>query len=358
MHSWLRTYETCVDQFLAPSQFVREKLIKNSWDASRIQVLPHFQKVLTEITNPKLPASILYFGRLSPEKGVDDLLRAMHHVPNLRLRIAGDGPQRTELEGLKNKLRVENVQFLGHLGSSALDREISSSQFTILPSRAYETLGKSILESYARGRAVVASDVGSRRELKTAKPGCCTSLEISVRLSLLSLQPDLASAMGAAGRDLVEKRYRPEDHYERLLPIYKQLIVDKKCTAHSVVVSGNVPSLRCLCRRPRVGAKYSGIETYYEEAGKHLVSMGHEITVYCRSHCTPKITTYNGMRLIRPPTIRSKHLETAIHTLLSAIHAGLGDFDIVHFHALGPALFSFIPRLLGKKTIVTVQGLD
>jgi glycosyltransferase involved in cell wall biosynthesis len=51
-------------------------------------------------------------------------------------------------------------------------------------------------------------------------------------------------------------------------------------------------------------------------------------------------------------------METAVHTLLSTLHASFSDFDIVHFHALGPALFSFIPRLFGKKTIVTVQGLD
>jgi glycosyltransferase involved in cell wall biosynthesis len=64
------------------------------------------------------------------------------------------------------------------------------------------------------------------------------------------------------------------------------------------------------------------------------------------------------MRLVRLPTIRSKHMDTVIHTMLSTAHAVFGDSDIVHYHALGPALFSFIPRMLGKKTLVTVQGLD
>jgi hypothetical protein len=45
-------------------------------------------------------------------------------------------------------------------------------------------------------------------------------------------------------------------------------------------------------------------------------------------------------------------------TLLSTIHAMSSHFDIVHYHCLGPALFSFLPRLAGKKTVVTVQGLD
>jgi len=64
------------------------------------------------------------------------------------------------------------------------------------------------------------------------------------------------------------------------------------------------------------------------------------------------------MRVRRLPAIRSKHLETAVHTLLSTVHAMASDCDIVHYHCLGPALFSFLPRLVGKKTVVTVQGLD
>jgi len=109
-----------------------------------------------------------------------------------------------------------------------------------------------------------------------------------------------------------------------------------------------------------VVSKYSGIESYYEQAGHELARLGHEVTVYCRSYFTPPIpmNTHNGMRVRRLPTIRSKHLETLIHTLLSTAHAVASDYDIIHYHCLGPALFSFLPRLFGKKTVVTVQGLD
>lgn len=105
-------------------------------------------------------------------------------------------------------------------------------------------------------------------------------------------------------------------------------------------------------------SKYSGIETYYEEVGRRLAQMGHEVTVYCRTYFTPALAEHHGMRLVRLPTIRSKHLETVIHTLLSTAHALTQSYEVVHYHALGPALFSFLPRLLGKKTAVTVQGLD
>src|SRR5258708_7094627 len=86
--------------------------------------------------------------------------------------------------------------------------------------------------------------------------------------------------------------------------------------------------------------------------------MGHEVTIYCRNHFTPALAEHNGMRLVRLPTRRSKHLGTVSPTLLSTAHALTQRYDVVHYHALGPALFSFLPRLVGKKTAVTVQGLD
>src|SRR4029077_970832 len=106
------------------------------------------------------------------EKGVDDLLAAMYRLPTVQLIIAGDGPQRPVLQVLAKTLGLNNVSFVGHVSGAALEQLIANSQFTVFPSRAYETMGKSILESYAQGRAVVASDLGSRRELvKEGKTG-------------------------------------------------------------------------------------------------------------------------------------------------------------------------------------------
>jgi glycosyltransferase involved in cell wall biosynthesis len=105
-------------------------------------------------------------------------------------------------------------------------------------------------------------------------------------------------------------------------------------------------------------SKYSGIETYYEEVGKALAESGHDVRIYCRSYFTPKVKSHNGMRIIRIPAPKLKHLETFFHTGLSTLHAVFSDHDIIHYHALGPSVFSFIPRMFGKKTVVTVQGLD
>ncbi|MBV9572586.1 MAG: glycosyltransferase family 4 protein [Acidobacteriales bacterium] len=105
-------------------------------------------------------------------------------------------------------------------------------------------------------------------------------------------------------------------------------------------------------------SKYSGIETYYEQVGQRLAARGHHVTIYCRSYFTPRLKSYNGMRIVRLPTIRCRPLETLLHSLLSTVHAMCTRCDVVHYQALGPALFSFLPRIAGKKTVVTVQGLD
>ncbi|MGH9539544.1 MAG: glycosyltransferase family 4 protein, partial [Terriglobales bacterium] len=366
LHKWLHTYKSCVSRFLAPSRFVKGKLVENGWDAMKIDVLPHFQKLPACPAPASLAgAPILYFGRLSAEKGLTDLLRAMRDLPYVSLQIAGEGPQKAELEHLARELDLTNVDFVGHVTGDRLDQLISSSRFTVLPTRAYETMGKSILESYAWGRAVVASDLGSRRELvHEGETGVLYRVgdvaQLAAAISFLVERPALAAEMGGAGRELVIRQHSPESHYQALTRVYEQLAAPSPTRKDGGQIRArSKTALRVAFIGGRgVISKYSGIETYYEEIGKRLVEMGHDVTVYCRTYFSPRQTEHNGMRLVRLPTIRSKHCETVVHTLLSTVHALFGDADIVHYHCLGPALFSFLPRWFGKKTVVTVQGLD
>jgi glycosyltransferase involved in cell wall biosynthesis len=375
VHKWLGSYRNCVDCFLAPSQFVRDKFVEHGWDPAKFEVLPHFQRVKPAMERSTPTAPLLYFGRLSPEKGVADLLRAMRPLPNLRLIIAGDGPERGRLEQLAAELRLANVEFAGQLRGAELDRAIANSCFTVLPSHAYETLGKTLLESYAEARAVIATDLGSRRELVHAgKTGLLYTTgdveQLASAIQFLSSQPELADQMGRAGREQMRRNYTPEAHYERLVGLYERLAAGKRQSSSAAMRitprSGDVHPAALQKKMLRVAfiggrgvvSKYSGIETYYEEIGKRLAGMGHPVTVYCRNYFTPPGKEHNGMQVVRLPTIRSKHLETLVHTFLSTLHVLAQPCDIVHYHALGPALFSFIPRLAGKKTVVTVQGLD
>jgi len=382
-HRGLGTYRRCVDLFLAPSEFVRSKFTEHGWNASKFEVLPHFQEV-HEVSAQPAACQILSFGRLSPEKGIGDLLCAMEQVPEVKLVIAGDGPQRTELEQRAASRGLKNVTFVGQVDKARRDQLISQSLFTVFPSHAYETLGKTILESYAEGRAVVASDLGSRREfVSDGKTGLLYRVgdrdQLAQAVRFLQGRPELAERMGRAGWEFVRKHHTSKSHYDKLIDLYGRLI-DGSRRKHSLVVTDEPARWRRSLqgggdvRSPSVGnhsklriafiggrgvvSKYSGIEAYYEEVGSRLARMGHEVTVYARNYFTPAMERYNGMRILRLPTIRSKHFETVIHTALSTAHAVRQHYDVTHYHALGPALFSGIPRLFGEKTAVTVQGLD
>lgn len=103
----------------------------------------------------------------------------------------------------------------------------------------------------------------------------------------------------------------------------------------------------------------AGVEKSLEELCPRLADRGHEITLYCSSQVATTETYYKNTRLKRMPAIPSKHFETISRTVISALHALFGRYDIVHFHSIGPALASWIARFFcGSKVVVTVHGLD
>ncbi len=108
-----------------------------------------------------------------------------------------------------------------------------------------------------------------------------------------------------------------------------------------------------------VPASYSGFETCVEQLGYRLVQRGHEVSVYCRSHhITYPDTMYRGMRLIKLPTIANKYLDTIVHSGISSLHALWQRYDIGLYFIAGNSPATWIPRLVGTKTILNVDGLD
>jgi glycosyltransferase involved in cell wall biosynthesis len=108
-----------------------------------------------------------------------------------------------------------------------------------------------------------------------------------------------------------------------------------------------------------IPAHFGGIEFHVDELSRCLVRRGHSVYVYVRSWYTPRdLSTYEGVRLVHTPTIRTKHLDAALHSLTSSLHALLQDYSIVHYHALGPSFFAWLPRLRDHKVVVTIHALD
>ncbi len=108
-----------------------------------------------------------------------------------------------------------------------------------------------------------------------------------------------------------------------------------------------------------VPANYGGFETFAEELGARLAERGHEITVYGRrGFIDPGLEDYRGMRLVVLPALRTKHLETVSHTMLSAVHAARKGYDVVLMCNAANAPFVRILQMAGVPVALNVDGLE
>jgi len=103
-----------------------------------------------------------------------------------------------------------------------------------------------------------------------------------------------------------------------------------------------------------------GVERHVEQVAMRLAERGHRVSVYVRKYADYQKHTWNGVRLIRVPSIRTKNLDTITHVLLSTIHVLFQETDIIHFHGVGPSTMAWIPRLLkpSAKIVCTFHSRD
>lgn len=107
-----------------------------------------------------------------------------------------------------------------------------------------------------------------------------------------------------------------------------------------------------------------GIEIVVKELCTRMAKNGYTVTCYNRSghHVSgaeyDKKTEYEGINQKCVPTIEKKGLAAVSSSFFAALYSAFGKYNVVHIHAEGPAFFSWLPKLLGKRVIVTVHGLD
>lgn len=107
----------------------------------------------------------------------------------------------------------------------------------------------------------------------------------------------------------------------------------------------------------RIPSREGGIEIHVEEIAKRLSEKGHCVDAYCRNG-DKNLTKYEGINIIRVPTIDSKSLDAIVYSFIATMKALFKSYDVYHFHALGPSTMAILPKILGKKVVCTVHGLD
>lgn len=151
--------EKYVDRFVCVSDFMQQKCRQfNPAIAGKSVQIDNPVNIPETIGEKEQGAYLLYFGRLSHEKGIDVLIKAMEDFPGIHLKIAGAGT-------LKFEDVPAHVEFLGFKRHDELRRLIDGAMFTLVPSCWYETFGLSCAESLSQGTPVIASRIGALPEV-------------------------------------------------------------------------------------------------------------------------------------------------------------------------------------------------
>src|SRR5262245_6660245 len=110
-----------------------------------------------------------------------------------------------------------------------------------------------------------------------------------------------------------------------------------------------------------VPASFGGVERHVEEIGSRLAAEGHDVVVFCRKGygSDTSLVQYHGMRLAYQRTVNSKHLESFVASASATLATVGRGYDVIHFHAVGPGLFTPLAQWLTRARVVqTIHGLD
>jgi len=226
-HKILHIYDL-VDVFVSPSRFLKTKLEEMGFKC-RIKYLPNF--VRTNKFRPQYEASensIVYFGRLSKEKGLYTLLEAVKGL-DAKLKIIGEGLLKEALERRVEDKGIKNVEFLGYRTGEDLKDEIRKSMFVVLPSECYENNPRSIIEGFALGKPAIGARIGGIPELVknnetglTFEPGNVKDLQSKIKYLIDNSNKIIE--IGKNARRFVEKELNAEKHYQSLMKIYEDVL--------------------------------------------------------------------------------------------------------------------------------------
>lgn len=229
VHDATKAYTGRIDRFIAPSRFVAGKLLERGLPSEQVAVIPNF--VDPERWTPGEDGDgsyVLFSGRLSHEKGVETLVRAMAGLPEIPLKIVGSGMLETSARQLARELGATNIEFTGFKSEKEVRRLVQESRFICTPSEWYENAPMSVLEAFACGKPAVASRIGGIPEMvREGETGLLAEAgdagDLRDAISRLWEQPELVREMGGNARTLVETDYSPATHYDKIISTYQQV---------------------------------------------------------------------------------------------------------------------------------------
>ncbi len=228
-HLWNRTYLDNVDKFIALSRFSLNKFVEYGLPEEKLVYLPNCLELSEFKPSYKNKGYILFVGRLNQKYGIFTLLKAAEQLPQVDFHIAGNGEDETEIQKIVREKKLTNIKLLGFLPPEQLGKEMAESSFIVFPNTIYHNCPMVILEAFALGKPVVASNLGSIPELVEKN---VTGLlfetesvsELADQILKLYSQPRLVRELGENARKKAERDFSTEKYYPRLLGLYQNLL--------------------------------------------------------------------------------------------------------------------------------------
>jgi glycosyltransferase involved in cell wall biosynthesis len=225
LHRSLNTYRDKVARYIALNEFCRSKLIEGGLPAERIRVKPNFIDA-SDMQNAFCRDGGLYVGRLSNEKGLDVLVKAVGLLGRNPVRLIGGG----DLENVVKS--VFGDAYLGYQPLSTITQEMRRSSYLVLPSICYEGFPRTIVEAFSAGLPVIASRLGSLPEIveegRTGllfEPG--SARDLANKISWAEAHPQEMGRMGEAAYEEHSRKYTSQKNYEILMEIYDEAICER-----------------------------------------------------------------------------------------------------------------------------------
>jgi glycosyltransferase involved in cell wall biosynthesis len=225
LHDRLRTWSRTVDRFVVLSEFAAERLVRGGLPPDRIELQPNFVADPGPRACPAAAsATVLYVGRLSPEKGVEVLVEAWREVGEgpLELVVVGDGPLRERLA----RRPVARLRLVGQLPAAEVRRQMLAARALVLPSVWYEGQPVAVLEALAAGLPVLGSGIGGVPELLAplgrdwlAAPGEVASWVAALRALA---DPERVEVASARARALYERSFSAATAARALEGVYER----------------------------------------------------------------------------------------------------------------------------------------
>ena len=227
-HHWMRAFDR-VSAFIAPSSFLLEKFVEQGFQPKKVIHIANPIPTIFEDEERPIQGSGLYIGRLSEEKGVGTLVRALAGLPNMPFDIIGDGPLRSSLEDYCKKRLLDRVRFYGSVSADAATEFVKNCRFVVVPSEWYENCPYAVLEAMQFGKPVVASAIGGLPELvHDQKNGIlCPVGNVTAFMTAihrLSCDDALCKKFGNKGARLARLEYDVDTYYRKILAVYTSVL--------------------------------------------------------------------------------------------------------------------------------------